>query len=229
MYLSRIRLDAGKRETMTALSNPGKFHGAVESAFPEERRSEQLSLFGTPSGGEQSRKLWRVDSLGDEIYLLVLSENLPELASAVRQFGYPGEAAETKDYSKLTDRITAGSRWQFRLTANPTVSRKKNPGDDRGKVMAHVTVAHQEQWLAERAAANGFSLEAGEYRVTKSRIYKFQKQGRSRPVTLLSVTFDGILTVADPEKFRGALLSGIGRGKAYGNGLLTVVKVRDDG
>lgn len=95
--------------------------------------------------------------------------------------------------------------------------------------MAHVTVAHQEQWLAERAAANGFSLEAGEYRVTKSQIYKFQKHGRSRPVTLLSVTFDGILTVADPEKFRGALLSGIGRGKAYGNGLLTVVKVRDDG
>lgn len=228
MYLSRIRLDAGKRETMTALSNPQKFHGAVESAFPEERRQEQISLFSAPDGGEQNRRLWRIDSLGDEIYLLVLSENRPDLTSAVRQFGYPGEAAETKDYSKLTDRITAGSRWQFRLTANPTVCRKKNPGDSRGKVMAHVTAAHQEQWLAERAGANGFSLEAGEYRVTKSRNYRFNKHGK-RPVTLLSVTFDGILTVTDPDKFKTALLSGIGRGKAYGNGLLTVVRVRGNG
>lgn len=228
MYLSRIRLDTGKRETLTALSNPQKFHGAVESAFPEEHRQEQISLFSAPDGGEQNRRLWRIDSLGDEIYLLVLSENFPDLTSAVRQFGYPGEVAETKDYSKLTDRITAGSRWQFRLTANPTFSKKKNPGDTRGKVMAHVTVAHQEQWLAERAEANGFSLEAGEYHVTKSRNYRFNKHGKNA-VTLLSVTFDGILTVTDPDKFRTALLSGIGRGKAYGNGLLTVVRVRSDG
>ena len=43
-------------------------------------------------------------------------------------------------------------------------------------------------------------------------------------MTLLSVTYDGILTVTDPEKFRVSMINGIGRGKAYGNGLLTIVR-----
>ena len=43
-------------------------------------------------------------------------------------------------------------------------------------------------------------------------------------VKLLGVTYEGLLTVTDAEKFREALTGGIGRGKAYGLGLLTVVR-----
>ena len=49
-----------------------------------------------------------------------------------------------------------------------------------------------------------------------------QKTGEQ--VKLLGVTYEGLLTVTDAEKFREALISGIGRGKAYGLGLLTVVR-----
>ena len=62
--------------------------------------------------------------------------------------------------------------------------------------------------------------------MTHSRSYAFKKTGK-RAVALLSVTFDGILTVADPELFRKALVSGIGRGKAYGNGLLTITRTEE--
>ena len=43
---------------------------------------------------------------------------------------------------------------------------------------------------------------------------------------LLGVTYEGLLTVTDVQAFREALTNGIGRGKAYGMGLLTVMRSR---
>lgn len=81
MYLSRVELDPTRRSTMAALSAPQKLHGAVESAFAGERR----------------RRLWRLDRLGERLYLLLLSEDAPELSGVVEQFG-TGAAAETRSY-----------------------------------------------------------------------------------------------------------------------------------
>ena len=207
MYLSRIKLNTKNRHTMLALSNPQKIHGAIESAFPGERR----------------RNLWRLDELDGKTYLLVLSEEKPDLTSVVTQFGYAGDTFETRSYAALLDRLTTGSHWQFRLTANPTVSQQTKIGE-RGKVMAHITTAHQEEWLLDRAEKHGFQLLPEEFRVTKTQNYAFHKRDNNT-VMLLSVTYDGILTVTDPEKFRSAMVEGIGRGKAYGNGLLTVMHI----
>ena len=211
MYLSRVRLDAENRRTMIALSNPQKIHGAVESAFP----------------GERERNLWRIAELGGTPYLLILSHERADFTDVVRQFGYDGDSYETKSYDGLLARVQPESRWRFRLTANPTKCFKA-PTDPspRGKIGALISVAQQEQWLAERAAGCGFRVKPGEFRVTHSRSYAFKKTGK-RAVALLSVTFDGILTVADPELFRKALVSGIGRGKAYGNGLLTITRTEE--
>lgn len=54
-----------------------------------------------------------------------------------------------------------------------------------------------------------------------------QVSGGGRPVSLLSVTFEGFLTVTDADLFRCTLTEGIGRGKAYGMGMLTVVRAVD--
>lgn len=210
MYLSRIRLNTKRRSTMLALSNPQKLHGAIESAFL----------------GERERNLWRIDELCGETYLLVLSKQMPDFSNAVTQFGFEGESFESRNYEPLLERITAGSRWQFRLTANPTFSRKKPNNSSRGKVMAHTTVEHQEEWLTKHSENFGFSTSPDEFAVTKIRSYSFKKMSGEN-VRILSVTYDGILTVIDPDKFKDALIKGIGRGKAYGNGLLTVIRARD--
>jgi CRISPR system Cascade subunit CasE len=39
------------------------------------------------------------------------------------------------------------------------------------------------------------------------------------------VLFNGTLAVTDPERFRAALATGIGSGKAYGFGLLSVARL----
>lgn len=211
MYLSRVELDLTRRATMQALAAPQKLHGAVESAFEGERR----------------RRLWRLDRLGGKLYLLLLSEEWPDLTGIAAQFGPAGGAgqAETRDYTPLLQCITPNSVWQFRLTTNPTKS-CPNPKDvaARGTVRAHCTVEYQQQWLLQRAEKHGFALAPDGFAVTASRWLQFSKGGaRRRPVTLLSVTYEGVLQVTDPQAFCQLLTQGIGRGKAYGLGLMTVM------
>lgn len=43
-------------------------------------------------------------------------------------------------------------------------------------------------------------------------------------MTLLAVTYEGVLQVTDAEQFRALLCQGMGRGKAYGLGLMTVMR-----
>ena len=191
---------------MIALANPQRFHGAVEQAFPGERR----------------RRLWRLDPLGGKLYLMILSEDAPDLSGIEEQFG-TGEPGETKSYNPLLERILPDSVWRFRLTANPTVSSASSSGPlERGKVQAHVTPEFQEEWLRARAEKHGFCLKS--LQVTGSRWLRFQKGQQGKPVTLLSVVYEGILQVTDPVLLRQVLTEGLGRGKAYGQGLLTVTR-----
>ena len=127
-------------------------------------------------------------------------------------------------WKALLQRVEPGSCWQFRLTANPTKSCKapQNPAA-RGTVAAHCTTQYQKQWLLERAAKHGFALREEEFTVTRVQWQHFAKHG-TRPVTLLAVTYEGILQVTDAEQFRALLCQGMGRGKAYGLGLMTVMR-----
>ena len=210
MYLSRIKLNTSSRKTMLALASPNLFHGAIEIS----------------ETGERTRKLWRIDTLRGEQYLLILSENATDFSSVAEQFGYNSEY-ECKLYDGLLRRITNGSRWQFRLRANPTVQVKKDPSSSgRGKVLAHITTAHQEEWLRRQSEKHGFSLAEGEWLVTESKWFLFKRNIEQRSsVKMLSVVYEGFLTVTDADAFRKALVSGIGREKAYGMGLLTIAGV----
>lgn len=206
MYLSRIKLDLNRRSTMKALASPNLFHGAIEQSF----------------SGPRSRNLWRVDTLGENTYLLVLSMDVPDFSRLVAQFGTQADGWESKPYDGLLGRIESGGVWHFRLTANPTISKAVH-SDARGKVMGHITAEFQKQWLLNRAEKHGFSLEKDSFSVVQCRWLRFRKGTEGgRPVTLLSVTYEGQLTITDPVLFSKTLTEGLGRGKAYGLGLLTV-------
>lgn len=203
MYLTRMELDTSKRRTVIAFTKPSLFHGAVEEAF-----------------AQRERKLWRIDKLAGRTYLLLLSSEKPDLGDAARQFGTEN-GWETRDYAPFLERIRTGDRRRFRLTASPVIA-KKTGNEDRGKLMAHVTVAWQEKWLADRAAKNGFALSPDEFSAVGNQWVSFNKGRDGRNVTFRQTTFEGLLTVTDEELFRAALQNGIGREKAYGCGLLTV-------
>ena len=209
MYLTRVKLDTLKRETQLALSASGRFHGAIERAFEQK----------------QDRNLWRIDKLRGEYYMLLLSEEVPNMKNFVEQFGDINNPAETKEYEVLLNKITDRSVWRFRMVANPTHCVKTKSG--RGKVVAHVTPEHQMEWLKNKAAANGFELLDDNCFVLANEWKNFYKKVREKDlrVRLMLVSFEGILRVTDVDAFRNALISGIGRGKAYGAGMMTISRI----
>ena len=204
MYLSRIAIDLRRYETMRALHERERLHAMVESCFP----------------GPRQRRLWRLDSLHDIDYLLLLSGEAPNLRELGRQIGCRGAIGEIKDYTPLLRRIAPGTVWRFRLTANPTESIPSRDGS-RGRVRAVTVVARQREWLARQGASHGFAVADGAFDVTRTEWLRFRKPGHA--ISLLCTTFEGILTVTDAAQFLQALTEGIGRGKAYGMGLLTVI------
>ncbi len=212
MYLSRIKLNMNKRETLKALAAPNIFHGAIESCEKCEK-------------AERCRKLWRIDTLGGEKHLLILSHKQVDFSEVALEFSDSCQY-ESKSYDGLLGRITDGSKWQFRLRANPTVQ-KYCDSKGRGKVLAHITPTHQEEWLKKQSEKYGFTISEGEWLVTGSQWYIFKKNKDSKSkVHLLAVTYEGKLTVTNTELFKKALTEGIGREKAFGMGLLTIAGLR---
>ena len=55
---------------------------------------------------------------------------------------------------------------------------------------------------------------------------QFTKKEAGNRISFISVTYEGILTVTDKELFVKALTEGIGREKAYGMGMLTVMRLQ---
>ena len=208
MYLSRIALDTGKRATMRALASPNLFHGALESCFD----------------GNRGQPLWRIDMLNGVRYLLILTETETDFSSVAEQFGYSADKWECKPYDTLLGRVAPESRWHFRITANPTYS-KVDPSrpQSRGKIHAHKTPDHQRKWLQEQGEKHGFRVTDGEFDVVESKWLSFYRKAEEKPLKLLSVTFEGLLQITDVEEFRHALCHGIGRAKAYGMGMMTIV------
>lgn len=132
----------------------------------------------------------------------------------------------TREYEPLLARITEHSQWRFRLVANPTQSISRASTGKRGVIKACEGVEEQENWLRKRAERNGFMLEEGNFRVVGNDWRIFHKQeGRDKPVSLREVSYEGVLTVTNVEKFKELLCRGMGRGRAYGMGLLTIMRL----
>jgi len=195
---------------------PNIIHGIIAAAFPG-RRSDIVN-----------ENLWRVDNLGERRILLIVSVNSPDLQKITSEMGAKNIAAnqngendkpdKTIDYQPFLTQLRNDQVWNFRLCANPVEHKKEGPAGKRGKILALHSVPEQLEWLDRQGTKYGFSITSSS--VIGDSWIVFGN------VRIRSITFDGILHVTDADAFRIALSRGIGRGKAYGCGLLTVAKVQ---
>ena len=128
MYLSRVVIDTKNRQKMKDLTHVGAYHGWVENSFPNQVRDSQ-GLF--------PRKLWRIDKLNQNKYLLLISEEKPDIKK-LEKYGVQ-DTGQIKDYQPYIDSLKSGDYVRFKLVANPVISKKVSGG--RGQVMPHVTMA----------------------------------------------------------------------------------------
>jgi len=190
---------------MRALSSTQILHAIVEGCF-----------------NTKDRTLWRLDSLSGNLYLLIVSETVPNFTSLASQLCEPGEIGQTKEYDSFLTSIQNGQSLRFRLRGN-TVYSVPMGKDKRGKVVPHVSEAHKKQWLVQKSEKHGFALN--DFAITEMGQQRFYRNGKQKPVELSHATFEGTLTVTDAELFKSALVLGIGRAKSYGCGLMTVIKI----
>jgi len=150
--------------------------------------------------------------------------------------------------------LTPGARFRFRLNANPTRRLGSGPfAGKRVSVGRHPRVLLD--WLWGRARNSGAPKKAerglgfepvfepdtvmtfrdeetkwdSRWRIVTSYVHAWKKNWRKEEETLkmtfACATFDGILEVTNPALFLHALYSGIGSGKAFGFGLLSLARV----
>jgi CRISPR system Cascade subunit CasE len=237
-YLSRIWLNPLRTQAQRFLRNPQALHAAVLGGLSRQPVTERV--------------LWRLEpDSAHRASLLVLTESRPSWEHIVEQAGWPSTddpQALVRPYEPLLDQIARGREFAFRLKANP-VSATKQPdapspaqkerlatqARPRGMRVAHRTVEHQLDWFTTRAPQWGFALITDSADLPAVRLVardrltftkKRTDDSPGRPVVLQTATFEGIIRIDDPDLARRSLLAGVGPGKAYGLGLITLAPPR---
>ncbi|GAA5119008.1 type I-E CRISPR-associated protein Cas6/Cse3/CasE [Pseudonocardia adelaidensis] len=218
MHLTRFEINPRRRTARELLASPQRLHAAVLAAFPSSRPEP-----------DEGRILWRLDQGQHDHLLYVVSPLAPDLTHLAESVGRPTYGWQTKDYEPFLGKLTAGDRWAFRLRANPVHNAPPADGNSRGKRLPHVTADQQTAWFLQRAQRAGFSVVDGtagapDVVLRDRRAVRFDRRGRI--VTLNTALFEGTLVVEDPAALRTALVAGIGPGKGYGCGLLTLAAPR---
>jgi CRISPR system Cascade subunit CasE len=207
-------------------------HRTVMSSFPNAPGSTARSGFGV---------LYRVEAgLRDAgPYMLVQSSAEPQWSRLPTDYVAPGERGrpnpEVKRIAERYGELCVGMRLRFRLLANPTrkIDTRSGPDGTRrhGRRVELRGEAARLDWLARKAGQHGFELtnvraSAGVRNALAGPAQRIagrrEKEVGREPVTLATVLFEGELLITDAEAFRRALSEGIGPGKAYGCGLLSI-------
>jgi len=77
------------------------------------------------------------------------------------------------------------------------------------------------KWLEDRQERNGFRLiqvDLADYEVIE-----FMRDGK--PLRLGTIAYSGTMEITEPEKFKNAMLNGIGHSRAWGCGLLLCKRI----
>lgn len=180
-------------------------HKAVYSLFPDVRSAEEKNA-STPSG------FLYAEQGGDykSRRILLLSDREP-LLQIDNQYG------EVQSKSISSDFLQYGT-YRFKVVVNPTrrdsASRKLVPVKGRDAIA---------KWFIERAQASwGFSVVPSQLQIDSTDVLSFKGKAQ-RQITLAQTQVQGVLQVTDRQQFIQSFSRGIGRGRAFGCGLLQIL------
>lgn len=225
MYLSRLMLNPRNRKVQRDLANPYDLHRTVLSGFPDGQ------VHVVRSTEDAAGVLYRLDEDRQRLTLLVQSQQAPVWTSLAAGYLFPADpfdpAGESLAVKQFVPQFAVGQRLQFRLRANPTKRLGKSAAKDSGKRVGIYDPEKQQAWLMRKAQMGGFKLLG--LRMSDDEMQKGSIPRQDAPtltLQLLAVRFDGVLEVTDPAAFLRTLTQGIGSGKAWGCGLLSLASVR---
>lgn len=218
MYFSRVEIDRYNRKKLRELNHLGAYHSWVENSFPDERNKEKKY---------RSRKLWRVDSVSNKLYLLILSSTKPD-KEKLEKYGVKG-SAQIKDYDKFLNKLEEGMKARFKIKLNTVKSYSNGRNNKKRGRVAPVAINKLSEFFIDRTEKNGFKVNENEFDISQRTRELFIKKNKNNKtkINLVGAVFEGILEIKDIDIFKKTLTRGIGKKKAYGFGLLTIIPYYD--
>ncbi len=210
LYLSRLVMDLRSRRVQRELGNPYELHRTVMAAFGDGCR------------GDGERVLYRLDPVRGAAVSVLLVQSLTEpdwaFLAAPEARGYLAEGwGENPAVKGFVPRFSEGQVLAFRLRANPTVRRK-------GKRLGLYREEEQLAWLRRKGEEAGFVPLSVRVIQEDALRGSLEREGTVHRLKLASVRFDGYLQVVDAARLAGAIAQGIGAGKGFGFGLLSLAR-----
>lgn len=150
--------------------------------------------------------LWSLSSSGVLRKVVILSPEQPR--ADVKQY-----IQKNRSFIVFPENIMNSEAFIFKVTVNPVIKRD-------GKLIPIRDMQSVRQWFCRQAEKNGFQA-SDRFVVNSISADIFEKKGHK--VTINKAEISGELRVIEPEKFRNVVLNGLGRGKAFGCGLLQVI------
>lgn len=227
MYLSQWRISADSSQILRVMGDCYVLHQKIMEIFPKglSDRKADLSL------------LYRVERRApEEGHIIFIQSKIEPDRDFVStgSFAKGGEVNEfqTKKYSTFISSLSTDRLYGFLIHANPCVKKGTSTREARlsgeknnGKRIAIKKYNDLAFWLELKSFDHGFSLQElsiGE-KVVKTG-YK-RKDGEKHRITCEGCAFSGILQITDKALFLRAVENGIGPGKAFGYGLLSLAPV----
>ncbi len=178
-------------------------HRVVYSMF-EDRRSEAEKNASVPSGFLYADK----GGDGNGRLILLLSDREPLKP-----------AHGTLESKTVDEKFLAFERYRFEVLINPT----KRDNQSR-KIIALRDRDEITRWFIDKAPASwGFSVQPSTLQLKTLQVKQFVKQSHS--VTHGGAELTGVLEVVDRALFIKSFQQGIGRGRAFGFGLLQIAPI----
>ena len=214
MYLSRLFLNPRNRRVQREVAHPYEMHRSLMRAFPDDlKEGDERILFRLEPGRNGALTLlvqsW---TLPDWSYLAE-----PEFRGYLLPVDEPNPAVKSFDLDLAPGQVLA-----FRLRANPTVKRRYNEKDHK-----RVGIYDEEEqfaWLKRKGELGGFRLVSARTGCQEDVGGKIKRDQETHTLKLAAVQFDGLLQVTDPDRLRQTVRQGIGSGKGFGFGLLSLAR-----
>lgn len=254
MYLSQLTLNPRHPVVVRALSDLYAMHRLLWRALPEQTKRETdalPSLETTRDGGDNPGSvnphplLYRVEAISADGFIRVLAQSSVEPNWRVLD-DMPGLLcrADVRPYApeQQFDTEFEQGRWlQYRLRANPVVSRRKEGREGKTRVVRQGLIQEVDQaaWLMRQGEQHGFALPTWrdkegnvhpDVRIVSPGILHGNKEERDdsnvavskHTIRIFCVDYEGLLSVTDRSKFEQLLKRGLGPAKGLGFGLLSI-------
>lgn len=211
MYISKLELNERDRKVRHDLSNIHNLHRSIMHAFPD---IEPLPDAEQKRVRADWQILFRLEP--DSNILLVQSELEPDWVKLPLTYF---SQQHCKPFDPEMSQFPVDRLLQFRLKANPSKRDKET-----GKTVGLYYQPDQEAWFGRQAAQHGFSVEGLDI-IPAANLCGAKAKGQSQ-IKIHTALFQGVLKVQDPTLFVKAVRQGIGKGKSYGCGLLSLQRFK---